>query len=126
MQGAHCNNDDCDESAGPNQVNSNGWTTPIAEYTHEENRCSITGLGVYQSCEVPGWSGLFFYSDLCSGQVYASGWDGSAVVDLGQVGDLSVAPLGGGVNGRGEVFVATTDVYNGPALNGRIYRIDPS
>ena len=58
MEGAHCfpiGSEACDESAGPNEVNDDGFTMPLAEYSHGGGRCSITGAGVYRSCQVPDW-----------------------------------------------------------------------
>ncbi|HFE44082.1 MAG TPA: hypothetical protein ENJ18_01125, partial [Nannocystis exedens] len=65
MEGNHCFNEMCDESAGPNQANADGLIAPLTEYNHSQGRCSITGGAVYRGCEVPAWSGRYFYGDYC-------------------------------------------------------------
>lgn len=122
MEGNHCFNDNgCDDSAAPGQTNSDGLVAPIAEYDHGNGRCSITGLGVYRSCEVPGFDGLYFYADLCSSEVYAVSYDGttSEVFPVGNV-PSNMGPFGGGYNVHGDVFVAASPLAGGA---GSIYRI---
>lgn len=64
MEGAHCYNpeDGC---------NPDGLTFPIAEYGHEEGRCSITGGYVYRGTAVPALRGLYLFGDYCSGDLFA-------------------------------------------------------
>jgi glucose/arabinose dehydrogenase len=64
MEGAHCYNpeDGC---------NPDGLTFPIAEYGHEEGRCSITGGYVYRGTAVPALRGLYLFGDYCSGELFA-------------------------------------------------------
>lgn len=45
-------------------------TEPAFEYTHDENRCSITGGYVYRGREYPSLGGKYIYGDYCSGQLY--------------------------------------------------------
>ncbi|MBV1860867.1 MAG: PQQ-dependent sugar dehydrogenase [Nannocystaceae bacterium] len=123
MEGNHCfNAGGCDESAAPGETNNDGLVAPIAEYNHGNGRCSITGLGVYRSCEVPGFDGLYFYSDLCSGEVYAVSYDGATSEVIGPVGNVpsNMSPYGGGYNAYGDVFIAGVPAAGGA---GSIYRI---
>ncbi|MGH1342745.1 MAG: PQQ-dependent sugar dehydrogenase [Nannocystales bacterium] len=123
MEGNHCfNAGGCDESAQPGQTNADGLVAPIAEYNHGNGRCSITGLGVYRSCEVPGFDGLYFYADLCSTEVYAVSYDGTTSEVIGPVGNVpsNMSPFGGGYNAHGDVFIAGSPVAGGA---GSIYRI---
>ncbi len=128
LEGNHCFNDpQCDTNAGPNQENSAGLVAPIAEYNHQLG-CSITALGIYRSCEVPGWDGVFFYGDYCSGRIWGVYWDGNDATDLGEVFDSEDRLLGGGWNAYGDVFV-TTAVIPAPGLpfsDGRVYRLAPN
>ena len=129
MEGTHCFADDqCDEGAGPNQENMDGITMPIIEYSHDDNgRCSITGLGVYHSCEVPGWDGVYFYADYCSSEIFALRWDGNATEDLGVVASANgESILGTGHNAYGDIFVTTVvvDALN-VLLDGKVYRVVP-
>jgi len=127
VEGFTCNNDPACETVGPNQMDSQGHISPIADYDHNENRCSISGLGVYRAAEVPGWAGMYFYADLCSTQVFGARWDGQQVTDLGQVGNIPVgAVLGGGFDACGNVYLATTEGgFQFQAGDGQIYRIRP-
>ncbi|HEY5984270.1 MAG TPA: PQQ-dependent sugar dehydrogenase [Anaerolineales bacterium] len=42
---------------------------PVAEYSHNEGGCSITGGYVYRG-SMPEWSGIYFYGDFCSGKLW--------------------------------------------------------
>ncbi len=44
-------------------------TFPIAEYASSGSRCSITGGYVYRGDEFPAIEGLYFFADLCSGEI---------------------------------------------------------
>ena len=128
MEGNHCfQGAQCDTSAGPNQVNADGLTAPITEYSHDNGRCSVTGVGVYHSCEVPAWDGVYFYADYCSTELFALKWDGNATQDLGVVATLGEPVIGSGHNDIGDVFV-TTVVVDGlnTLLDGKVYRIGPA
>lgn len=125
MEGNHCFSGGCDDSKGPNEVNAQGMTTPIAEYNHSEG-CSITGGAVYRSCQVPEWDGTYFYGDYCSGGIFALQWDGSSVELLGEVVTQNDRILGSGKNGYGDVLftVVQLDGFNTP-VDGKILRVVP-
>jgi glucose/arabinose dehydrogenase len=42
---------------------------PIAEYSHSEGGCSITGGHVYRGA-MPEWNGIYFYADYCTGKLW--------------------------------------------------------
>ncbi|MFH1185833.1 MAG: PQQ-dependent sugar dehydrogenase [Chloroflexota bacterium] len=42
---------------------------PVAEYSHNEGGCSITGGYVYRG-RMPEWSGIYLYGDYCSGKLW--------------------------------------------------------
>lgn len=44
-------------------------TFPIAEYANSGSRCSITGGYVYRGDVFPAIEGLYFFADLCSGEI---------------------------------------------------------
>lgn len=122
MEGNHCfQQDDCDESAAPGETNVDGLVAPIAEYSHNGNPASVTGLGVYRSCEVPAFNGLYFYTDLVTSEVWAVSYDGSTaeVFSVGNVPN-NLGAYGGGYNAYGDVFIAANPGAGGP---GSIYRI---
>ena len=64
MEGTHCYNPDPGCS-------SEGLTFPIAEYGHEQGRCSITGGYVYRGTSVPSLRGTYLFADYCSGELFA-------------------------------------------------------
>lgn len=47
-----------------------GLRPPVLEYGHEGGRCSITGGYVYRGKRYPGLTGLYFYADYCSGELF--------------------------------------------------------
>jgi glucose/arabinose dehydrogenase len=125
MEGNNCFQEaECDTSAAPGATNGDGMTAPIIEYPHS-NGCSVTGGGVYRSCEVPAWNGIYLYGDYCAGNLAALVWDGT-VDDLGDVLDVGERLLGNGWNAYGDVFITTVDaVPNGPITDGLVYRVAP-
>jgi hypothetical protein len=123
-QGTNCGGPACDASANPGAENSDGMVAPIAEYSHQAtNGCSITGGAVYRSCEVPGWDGVYFYSDYCDGNIRALVWDGSSVNDMGVVGNIPELPSGNGWNAWGDVYFVTQGSFQNPV--GGVWRVVP-
>lgn len=45
------------------------YVFPVAEYSHTEGGCSVTGGYVYRGA-MPEWSGIYLYGDYCSGYVW--------------------------------------------------------
>jgi glucose/arabinose dehydrogenase len=63
MEGTHCYH--------PAQgCNPEGLALPIAEYGHEEGRCSITGGYVYRGQRMPALQGTYLFGDYCSGELF--------------------------------------------------------
>jgi len=46
-----------------------GLTDPIAEYSHAEGGCSVTGGYVYRG-SMPEWNGIYLYGDYCTGYIW--------------------------------------------------------
>ncbi|HZM21797.1 MAG TPA: PQQ-dependent sugar dehydrogenase [Anaerolineales bacterium] len=42
---------------------------PIAEYSHQEGGCSVTGGYVYRG-SMPEWNGIYLYGDYCTGLIW--------------------------------------------------------
>ena len=40
---------------------------PVAEYSHAEGGCSVTGGYVYRGSALPEWQGVYLYGDFCTG-----------------------------------------------------------
>lgn len=64
MEGAHCYSPE-------NGCDPEGLIFPIAEYGHDQGRCSITGGYVYRGTAVPALRGLYLFGDYCSGELFA-------------------------------------------------------
>jgi len=64
MEGTHCYNPD--EGCSPD-----GLIFPIAEYGHEQGRCSITGGYVYRGPSIQALRGTYVFGDYCSGELFA-------------------------------------------------------
>ena len=73
---------------------------PIAEYVHEDGRCSITGGYVYRGQAVPELVGTYLYADLCSGEIFGLR-NGRQRVFL----DTSMSISSFGEDEAGEVYV---------------------
>lgn len=48
---------------------SSELTEPIAEYSHQEGGCSVTGGFVYRG-SMPEWNGIYLYGDYCTGFIW--------------------------------------------------------
>jgi glucose/arabinose dehydrogenase len=47
-----------------------GYVAPVAEYSHGDRECSVTGGFVYRGQQYPGMQGIYFYGDYCSGKIW--------------------------------------------------------
>jgi glucose/arabinose dehydrogenase len=70
MEGLHCYNpqEGCDQS---------GLVLPVAEYSHAEGGCAITGGYVYRGSNYPVLQGAYFFGDYCSGNIWSLQRDGA-------------------------------------------------
>jgi glucose/arabinose dehydrogenase len=46
-----------------------GMLDPVAEYSHPEGGCSVTGGYVYRGA-MPEWNGIYLYGDYCTGLIW--------------------------------------------------------
>jgi glucose/arabinose dehydrogenase len=95
-------------------VSSENYTFPVWEYSHALG-CSVTGGYVYRGQLFPAMTGIYFYSDFCSGRIWGlsfdgTNWQNTEYLDSG----LSVSSFGEDVNG--EVYVVD--------FNGGVYRLE--
>lgn len=90
-----------------------GLALPIVEVSHgDAGTCSITGGVVYRGEAIPELFGTYFYSDYCGGYLRSFYFDGTGMRDetdwTEQVG-VPGRVVGFGVDGEGEMYVATTN-----------------
>jgi len=84
---------------------------PIAEYSHQEGGCSVTGGFVYRG-SMPDWNGIYLYADYCTGFIW-----GLIQVDGGwqkpQLFDMAVTITSFGQDEAGELYLLsdTGSVY---------------
>ena len=50
-------------------ASADNYEFPVAEYTHGSGRCSITGGYVYRGTEYASLDGLYFFADICTGEI---------------------------------------------------------
>ncbi|MBI5876803.1 MAG: PQQ-dependent sugar dehydrogenase [Chloroflexi bacterium] len=106
MEGTHCYppGATCDPA---------GFATPVAEYSHAGNGCSITGGMVYRGATQPALAGAYFFGDYCTGKLWAlsrdtrGGWVTTPLITA------SIGISSFGEDEAGEAYIAD---INGGAL----------
>lgn len=98
----------------PSGCDTTGITLPVIEVSHgDAGTCSITGGIVYRGLAIPEIEGQFFYSDYCGGYLRSLAYLQGAVAEgmdwTPQVGEAG-SVTGFGIDGQGEMYVATTEV----------------
>jgi glucose/arabinose dehydrogenase len=88
-------------------------TYPVAEYSHDEGGCSVTGGYVYRGA-MPEWRGIYLYGDFCTGIIWglmhtSSGFDHRVMFDS----SANITTFG--QDPAGEIYLASRD--------GTIYRL---
>jgi glucose/arabinose dehydrogenase len=96
------------EGGGPD-----GMIDPVAEYSHQEGGCSVTGGYVYRG-SMPEWNGIYLYGDYCTGLIWGlirsnDGWQKQMLFDA----DLTITSFG--QDEAGEIYLLSD--------NGSIYRL---
>ena len=84
-----------------------GLLLPVAEYSHSEGGCSVTGGYVYRG-SMPEWQGIYLYGDYCSGIVWGliqsvDGWQSQVMFETG------VTITSFGQDESGEIYLASDD-----------------
>lgn len=77
-----------------------GLTEPVAEYSHGEGGCSVTGGYVYRGA-MPEWSGIYLYGDYCTGFIWGlmqvnGAWQAQVLFDT----DVNITSFGQDENGE--------------------------
>ena len=91
---------------------------PVAEYQHDDGRCSITGGHVYRGERIPDLAGAYVYGDFCDGVVRALVVDDSGRVVDQRAFEVQVnALVSFGEDAAGELYALS--------LEGTVYRLVP-
>ena len=90
-----------------------GMVEPVAEYSHSEGGCSVTGGYVYRG-SMPEWNGIYLYGDYCTGKIWGlihseNGWQSQMLFDL----DVTITSFG--QDQAGELYLLSD--------NGGVYRL---
>ena len=97
MEGLHC-------YAPQENCQQAGLTLPVAEYSHAEGGCSITGGYVYRGEKYPALAGQYFFGDYCTGNIWSLQRDGDQwPLSKRFTADRRISSFGEDVNG--EVYV---------------------
>jgi glucose/arabinose dehydrogenase len=91
-----------------------GLIDPVAEYSHSEGGCSVTGGYVYRGA-MPEWNGIYLYGDYCTGLIWGlirsgDGWQNQLLFDT----DVNITSFG--EDESGEVYLLGD--------SGEIYRLE--
>ena len=97
------------EGGGPE-----GMVDPVAEYSHAEGGCSVTGGYVYRGA-MPEWNGIYLYGDYCTGLIWGlirsdGNWQSQLLFDM------VVTITSFGQDESGEIYLLSD--------NGGIYRLE--
>ncbi|HEX2990547.1 MAG TPA: PQQ-dependent sugar dehydrogenase [Anaerolineales bacterium] len=92
-----------------------GMIDPVAEYSHPEGGCSVSGGYVYRGA-MPEWNGIYLYGDYCTGIIWGlfrsvAGWQEQQLFDV----DVTITSFGQDENG--EVYLVSD--------SGSIHRLVP-
>ena len=82
---------------------------PVAEISHTEGDCSITGLGVYRGETSPTLDGIYFSSDFCSGRVWGLTRDDADAWVFQELLDTTLLVTGAGQDEAGEVYLTACE-----------------
>jgi glucose/arabinose dehydrogenase len=89
---------------------------PVAEYRHDDGRCSVTGGYVYRGGTLPDLVGAYLYGDYCDGVVRAIVVDDTGAVAQRRAFDLQVPALVSfGQDADGELYALS--------LEGTVFRL---
>jgi glucose/arabinose dehydrogenase len=101
LEGAHCYPPETDCGVV--------GTLPVAEYSHAEGDCSITGMGVYRGEGSPTLDGIYFNSDFCSGRVWGLTRDDAGAWVYQELLDTTLLATGAGQDEAGEVYLTACE-----------------
>lgn len=113
MEGSHCYRPakDCPQA---------GLTLPVAEYSHDDGGCSVTGGYVYRGQAVPELRGVYVFGDYCTGAIWglrAEAAERGEVVEAKRYHGQGPGMSSFAEDAAGELYMLSFD--------GKIYRAVP-
>ena len=78
---------------------------PIYEYPAADGRCAVIGGAVYRGTASPAWQGVFVFSDLCSGEIWALR-NPAGATEVRKLAQTDLMPSALGTRFDGEVLIA--------------------
>jgi glucose/arabinose dehydrogenase len=109
MEGLHC----FIPSTG---CNPGSLTLPVLEYSHALG-CSVTGGFRYRGTLLAAHTGMYFFSDFCSGRIWGAAVNADGVWRATQLLDTALVVTTMGEDAGGEIYVSHY------ASNGQLYRL---
>jgi glucose/arabinose dehydrogenase len=109
LEGLHCFNP---KTCNPATLNT---VLPIVEYDHSQG-CSITGGYVYRGAQFPALTGIYFYADYCSGQLWGLRRETNGSWPQAKLAQLKAKISSFGQDQTGEVYIID--------LQGEIFQIN--
>jgi glucose/arabinose dehydrogenase len=94
------------------------YAKPVLEYSHDNNRCSITGGYVYRGTAEPALFGAYIYSDYCTGETMVAMKQNNAWKVL------STTPTGHNISTFGQDNAG--ELYYADSNSGEIFHITDS
>ncbi len=99
-------------------TNPPGGVLPIAEYTHDNANCAVTGGYVYRGARIPALQGAYLYGDYCSGKVWGLVQADGKVVDRRELNvGAGHSIFSFGEDAAGELYLLAAD---------GLYRMQPA
>jgi glucose/arabinose dehydrogenase len=88
------------EGGGPEEM-----IDPVAEYSHPEGGCSVTGGYIYRG-SMPEWNGIYLYGDYCTGMIWGliqadGSWQKQLLFDV----DVTITSFG--QDAAGELYLVS-------------------
>jgi glucose/arabinose dehydrogenase/plastocyanin len=80
---------------------------PVAEYSHGESHCSITGVGTYRGERSSSLNGIYFATDYCSGTFWGLTRDEAGAWVFAELMDTELLATGAGEGEDGELYVTS-------------------
>ena len=93
-----------------------GLTEPVLDYSHDDGRCSISG--VYRGKKIPDLRGTYLYSDNCDGKIRGTAVGTGVTSEEIDFGLQATGVSGFGQDNAKELYVLS--------LTDGVYRIDPA